>query len=178
MTAPEKALAFRLLHAEGVLVLPNAWDVASARLIEEAGARALATTSGGVAWSLGAPDGQRLPRDRAVDLVARIVAAVDVPVTADVEGGYGLTADELAGTVRAVTSNLTNPKMAVFFLAFCRSSFLRGRRPPSEPPCLGWCSTRSPAAGGSPTCCSCTAPTPSSSDRVSSMRWSGLPVWF
>lgn len=64
---------FRALHTGDVLVLPDAWDVASARLIERAGARAIATTSAGVAWSLGAPDGDKLPRDRPVDLVARIV---------------------------------------------------------------------------------------------------------
>ncbi|MEH1013787.1 isocitrate lyase/phosphoenolpyruvate mutase family protein [Micromonospora sp. CPCC 206060] len=96
----------RLLHGlhrgPGPLVLPNAWDVASARIIEAAGARAIATTSAGVAWSLGAPDGDALGRDRAVDLVARTVAAVDVPVTADIESGFGTDPDGVAETIRGV----------------------------------------------------------------------------
>lgn len=101
-TQREMALVFHALHTDGVLVLPNSWDVASARLIEDAGARAIATTSAGVSWSLGHPDGERLSRERAVDLIARTVAAVDVPVTADIETGYGTNLDELAVTVRAV----------------------------------------------------------------------------
>lgn len=91
---------FRQLHASGVLVLPNAWDVASARLVERAGARAVATTSGAVAWSLGVPDGDRLPLDLLAGAVGRIAAAVAVPVTADVESG----APDVAATVRAVTA--------------------------------------------------------------------------
>lgn len=93
---------FRALHSGQVLVLPNAWDVASARLVEQAGATAVATTSAGVAWSLGAPDGDKLSRERAVDLVARVVQAVGVPVTADIESGFGATPAEVADTVRAV----------------------------------------------------------------------------
>lgn len=63
---------------------------------------AIATTSAGVAWSLGAPDGDVLAREQALDLIARIVAAVDVPVTADIEGGYGKDAADVAGTVAGV----------------------------------------------------------------------------
>lgn len=83
-------------------MLPNAWDVVSARLIERAGARAVATTSAGVAWSLGSPDGDKLPRDHAVDVVARIAAGARVPVTADIESSFGATATEVGDTVRAV----------------------------------------------------------------------------
>jgi 2-methylisocitrate lyase-like PEP mutase family enzyme len=98
-----KTTTFRALHAPGsLLVLPNAWDVATARLAEDAGAAAVATTSAGVAWSLGAPDGDHLGRDLAADLVARIVAAVDVPVTADIEGGYAPDPAGVAETVRAI----------------------------------------------------------------------------
>ena len=94
---------FRTLHtADQPLVLVNAWDVASARIVEAAGATAIATTSAGVAWSLGAPDGDALGRDLAVDLVTRIVAAVSVPVTADIESGFGETPDDVANTVRAI----------------------------------------------------------------------------
>ena len=64
MTSPQKSAAdlFRGLHQHGLLLLPNAWDAGSARLIESRGAKALATTSAGVAWSHGYPDGDRLPR--------------------------------------------------------------------------------------------------------------------
>ncbi|GAA4888698.1 hypothetical protein GCM10023237_02550 [Streptomyces coeruleoprunus] len=102
-TQPDKAHLFRSLHtAAKPLLLANAWDVASARVIEAAGAPAIATTSAGVAWSLGCPDGDVLARERAVDLIARIAASVAVPVTADIEGGYGQHAAEVAETVAAV----------------------------------------------------------------------------
>ncbi|MFE7168542.1 isocitrate lyase/phosphoenolpyruvate mutase family protein [Streptomyces sp. NPDC057616] len=98
-----RALAFRSLHVPGTpLVLPNAWDVPSARLVEDAGAAAVATTSAGLAWALGAADGDRLERDAALGAVARIAAAVDVPVSADVESGYARDAAGVAGTIRAV----------------------------------------------------------------------------
>ncbi|GAB3433509.1 isocitrate lyase/PEP mutase family protein [Actinophytocola sediminis] len=93
---------FRALHRGRVLVLANAWDVASARLIERAGAPAVATTSAGVAWSLGAADGDQLSRERAIDLVARVAEAVRVPVTADIETGFGADAAEVGDTVRAI----------------------------------------------------------------------------
>lgn len=83
-------------------MLANAWDVASARLVEESGAGAVATTSAGVAWSLGAPDGDRLDRDQAIDLIARIAAAVELPVTADIESGFAADAEGVAETVRRV----------------------------------------------------------------------------
>ncbi|MEV6867659.1 isocitrate lyase/phosphoenolpyruvate mutase family protein [Streptosporangium subroseum] len=99
----DRSLLFRSLHdGAGALLLPNAWDVASARLIEEAGAAAIATTSAGVAWSLGAADGDRLDRDRALALIARVVAAVDVPVTADIESGYADSPGGVAETIEGV----------------------------------------------------------------------------
>lgn len=82
--------ALRKLHqAPPILILPNAWDVASARIFENAGFSAIATTSAGVAFSLGLPDGQRIARDEMIAVVKRIAGAVSVPVTADVESGYG-----------------------------------------------------------------------------------------
>ncbi|MDR3033418.1 MAG: isocitrate lyase/phosphoenolpyruvate mutase family protein [Kitasatospora sp.] len=96
------AKALRALHDNGTLVLPNAWDAASAAVIAQAGAAAIATTSGGVAWSAGRPDGQALTREEMAELVSRIVRVVDVPVTADIEGGYGPSPDDVAATVRAV----------------------------------------------------------------------------
>ncbi len=99
----EKAERLRRLHAgPHTLVLANAWDVASARLIAGLGAPAIATSSAGVAFVLGYADGQRIPRAEMLDMVRRIAAAVDVPVTADVEGGYGATADAAAETARGV----------------------------------------------------------------------------
>jgi 2-methylisocitrate lyase-like PEP mutase family enzyme len=97
------ALAFRALHVPGrPLVLPNAWDTVSALLIEEAGAAALATTSAGIAWELGAADGNRLDRGQALAAVERIAARVRVPVTADIESGYADDAEGVKDTVRAV----------------------------------------------------------------------------
>ncbi|MFW6079100.1 MAG: isocitrate lyase/PEP mutase family protein [Gemmatimonadota bacterium] len=80
---------FRALHEERPLVLPNAWDAASARVLELAGASAVGTTSAGVSWTEGRRDGERMDRDAMIRCVRRIVDAVDVPVTADVESGYG-----------------------------------------------------------------------------------------
>jgi 2-methylisocitrate lyase-like PEP mutase family enzyme len=94
---------FRSLHHAGTpLILVNAWDAASARIVEAAGASAVATTSAGVAWSLGAPDGDALGRDLAVGLVSRVAAAVAVPVTADIESGFGATPADVGQTVLAV----------------------------------------------------------------------------
>jgi 2-methylisocitrate lyase-like PEP mutase family enzyme len=101
-TAIDHAARFRQLHETGVLVLPNAWDAASARLIEDAGAQAIATTSAGVAWSLGHADGNHLPRELAADAVRRIVDVVSVPVTADIETGYGETSAALRSTIEAI----------------------------------------------------------------------------
>lgn len=92
----------RLHHGPDVLVLPNAWDAASARLIERAGFPAVATTSSGVAAALGRPDGERLSRTEMVDAVGRIVSAVACPVSADIEAGYGATLEDKLATVRAV----------------------------------------------------------------------------
>ncbi|KXK62427.1 3-methyl-2-oxobutanoate hydroxymethyltransferase [Micromonospora rosaria] len=98
----EKARTLRALHEAPVLVLPNAWDAASAALVVQAGAAAVATTSGGVAWSLGRTDGEGLTRAEMTEAVRRIAAAVRVPVTADIEGGYGPGPEDVAATVRAV----------------------------------------------------------------------------
>jgi len=85
-----------------MLVLPNAWDVASARILEELGYPAIATTSAGIAFSLGYPDGQRISRKEMLEVVARIAHAVRVPVTADMEAGYGTTVKEMNETAKAL----------------------------------------------------------------------------
>ena len=97
----DKARTLRGLHDHAVLILPNAWDPASAALITRAGAKAVATTSGGVAWSHGSPDGEVLTRREMMAAVRRIATAVDVPVTADVESGYGPSPADVVATVRA-----------------------------------------------------------------------------
>src|SRR5438045_9238359 len=85
-----RANVFRALHSGSeVLLLPNAWDAVSARIVEESGFRAIASTSAGIAFSLGYPDGEKIPKEEMFAAVARITRAVDVPVTADVEAGYG-----------------------------------------------------------------------------------------
>ena len=100
-TAAEK---LRALHTAGVLILPNAWDAGSAAVIAQAGAQAIATTSGGISWSAGQPDGQRLTRPEMIARVREIVAAVSVPVTADIEGGYGAGPADVALTVAEVVA--------------------------------------------------------------------------
>jgi len=98
-----KAVAFRGMHrAEKILVLPNAWDVASARIFENAGFGAVASTSAGVAFSLGYPDGEKISREEMLARVGRIAKAVHVPVTADVEAGYGGRPEDAARTAQEV----------------------------------------------------------------------------
>lgn len=98
-----KAQAFRKMHDRSViLVLPNAWDAVTARVFGRLGFAAVATTSGGVAWSLGYADGEHAPLAEIVAATGRIAGAVHVPVTADIEAGYGATPEDVADTVRAV----------------------------------------------------------------------------
>lgn len=86
---PDLATAFHRLHrGPELLLLPNAWDAGSARLMESLGARAIATTSAGVAWAHAYPDGDALPGPLVIATAAPIAGAVRVPVTMDIEGGY------------------------------------------------------------------------------------------
>jgi 2-methylisocitrate lyase-like PEP mutase family enzyme len=94
-----KAAALLALHQGRGFVLPNAWDAGSARVLEQVGFPAIATTSAGIAWSLGVPDGGALDRDTMLEHVGRIVAAVDLPVTADLEAGYGEDPEDVGRTV-------------------------------------------------------------------------------
>lgn len=103
MSRSDQASRFRALHAVGrMLVLPNAWDAGSARLIESCGAEAIATTSSGVAWACGYPDGDAVPPDVLVDAVARITRVIGVPLTVDAEGGYSRDPNSVAATVLAL----------------------------------------------------------------------------
>ncbi|MFF4383752.1 isocitrate lyase/phosphoenolpyruvate mutase family protein [Kitasatospora sp. NPDC001547] len=99
----EKARLLRELHRPGgPLVLANAWDVPSARLVAAAGARAVATASASVSWSLGSADGGGADREQVLARTAQVVRAVDLPVTADLEAGYADTAAGVGETVAAL----------------------------------------------------------------------------
>jgi 2-methylisocitrate lyase-like PEP mutase family enzyme len=102
MKKPETASVFRQLHAEGLLVLANVWDAATARLVESLGAKALATTSAAVAWSHGYADGDRLPVPLLAATVADIARVVRVPLSVDVEGGYSSDPAAVGETVAQV----------------------------------------------------------------------------
>lgn len=98
-----KTDAFRAMHqGKQILLLPNAWDAASARVVQQAGFGAVATTSAGIAFTLGYPDGQRISRQEMLAVVRRMANAVRVPVTADVEAGYGDRPEDAARTARDV----------------------------------------------------------------------------
>jgi len=95
----------RKLHfGPRILALPNAWDVVSARILEELGHLAIATSSAAIAFSLGYPDGQRISRSEMLNAVARITQAVRVPVTADLESGYGKTPEEIGEFTKAMVA--------------------------------------------------------------------------
>lgn len=97
------AEAFRQAHRPPpVLLLPNAWDAMSARQFEAAGFGAIATTSGGLAWDLGYPDGEKAPWEEVLAATSRIVRAVHVPITADIETGYGETPEQVRQRVAEI----------------------------------------------------------------------------
>lgn len=100
VTQAEKAQLFLKLHLQDeLLVLPNPWDVASARIFEKAGFPALATTSAGMAATMGYADNQRISKKEMLSAIARIARGIDVPVTADIEGGYSSTPEGTADSV-------------------------------------------------------------------------------
>ena len=102
-TQRERATHLLALHeGSDVLVVGSAWDPASAVIFEREGFAAIATSSAGIAFSLGYPDGQRIPRDEMLAAVARIVRATRVPVSADIEAGYGTTPRQVSETCRGV----------------------------------------------------------------------------
>ena len=110
-TKAKGAELLRLHQDETLLTLVNVWDVISAKVVAQTeGTTALATASHSIAASFGYQDGENIPLDLMLDMVGRIVAAVDVPVTADLEGGYG----DAPETIRRATG--------------CRSTASRGRR--------------------------------------------------
>lgn len=103
-TQSEKAAAFRALHAQaGAFVIPNPWDAGSAKLLDLTGFRALATTSAGFAWSVGRPDGG-VSREEALGHARVIVGASALPVSADLENGFGDAPADCAETVRGAAA--------------------------------------------------------------------------
>jgi 2-methylisocitrate lyase-like PEP mutase family enzyme len=95
----DKRRQFRQLHDAGCFVIPNPWDIGSARWLQGLGFTALATTSSGLAWSLGSAD-NHIDRDQALAHLRELVAATDVPVNADFENGFGADAAGVADSVR------------------------------------------------------------------------------
>src|SRR6185369_4891275 len=137
--------AFRRLHAPGeLLVLPNAWDASSARLVEDCGARAIATTSAGVAWALGHPDGNALPPDALVPAVAAIARVIRIPLSVDVAalvaavrdaGAAGINLEDGAGTPDLLCAKIAAVKRAVgddVFVNARTDVYLRSLVPPAE----------------------------------------------
>src|SRR5690348_9899524 len=99
----EKAQAFRELHHGGrILILPNAWDVPSARVFENERFPAVATSSAGLMVSLGYPDGEVIGRDEFVSAVERIARVVSVPLSVDIVAGFGVTTQDVLTTVKAI----------------------------------------------------------------------------
>jgi len=95
----DRRVTFHRLHASGCFVMPNPWDAGSARALEQMGFKALATTSAGFAWSLGCADNQ-ITLDQALEHLREIVAAVNVPVNADFEGGFAVDPEHVAANVK------------------------------------------------------------------------------
>src|SRR2546426_1209297 len=99
----EKAEDFRALHhGKRILILPNGWDVPSARVFEDAGFPAIATSSAGLLVSLGYPDGEVIGRDEFVSAIGRIAKVLSVPLSADIVAGFGQTTKEVLMTVKAI----------------------------------------------------------------------------
>ena len=98
---PQDAASFHALHRD-LLILPNAWDAASARVIQDAGATAIATSSAAVAWAHGFADGHHFPIAKLITVVEEIARVVSVPITCDAEAGYADTPEGAAENVRAL----------------------------------------------------------------------------
>src|SRR6266478_339192 len=100
---PNLAETFHSLHKQNdLLILPNAWDAGSAKVIEDAGAKAIATSSAGVAWGLGYPDGDVLPPQLLADLAARITDVIRIPLSVDFEGGYTQNPAQIAENLKPI----------------------------------------------------------------------------
>src|SRR5262245_5683196 len=106
MTIDARLRAFHQLHSSGCFVMPNPWDVGSARALAGLGFKALATTSAGFAWSIGCRD-NHITLEHALDHLAAMTAAVDLPINADFEGGFAIEPEGVAANVtRAVATGI------------------------------------------------------------------------
>ena len=122
-----KAEAFRALHrGPRLLLLPNAWDAMSARIVASEGFPAIATTSGGLAWALGYPDGEAAPWDEVAAATARIARTVSLPVTADIETGYGNTPEAVARSIGDIIGRLVRAVNAPVNIGGVRAGFPNG----------------------------------------------------
>ncbi len=92
-------------HDSSILILPNAWDVMSAKVYEDLNYKAIGTTSAGIAASLGYRDGEQLPFESMLDVIRKITQSVNIPVSADIESGYGETIEEVLENVRKIIAN-------------------------------------------------------------------------
>jgi 2-methylisocitrate lyase-like PEP mutase family enzyme len=101
--AADRARVFRRLHQSGCFVMPNPWDLGSARVLEQLGFRALATTSSGFAWSCGRPD-KGVSLDDVLEHLRKMASGVDVPINADFEGGFATAPADVAKHVAAATA--------------------------------------------------------------------------
>src|SRR2546427_10918161 len=100
---PNLAKIFHGLHRlTDILILPNAWDAGSAKLIEDAGAKAIATSSAGVAWALGYPDGDALPLRMLAELTARIAGVIRIPLSVDFEGAYTTNRSKVGESLKPI----------------------------------------------------------------------------
>jgi len=103
MNQQEKATFFRSLHgADQLLVLPNCWDAISAKVLQGAGAGAIATASASISWARGVPDGEGLGLGAMIEAIGLVCNSVDVPVSADMEKGYGETPQNVGESISAV----------------------------------------------------------------------------
>jgi 2-methylisocitrate lyase-like PEP mutase family enzyme len=106
VSVAEKRAVFRRLHESGCFVLPNPWDVGSARMLQHLGFKALASTSAGYAWSTGRPD-NKVTCDDVIEHLTQLCAAVDLPVNADFEGGFADAPEKVAANVtRAIATGV------------------------------------------------------------------------
>lgn len=105
MKLKQKTAKFRAMHQQDeVLFLPNCWDAISARTLSSCGFKAIATASASIAWSYGVSDGENLSRQEMLSVITRICKSVEIPVSADIERGYGETPQDVAETVQGVIS--------------------------------------------------------------------------
>jgi len=103
MTQQQKCERFKRMHTEeNILLLPNAWDAGTAALMESLGFLAIATTSAGIAFANGYPDNETMQREKMLAAVARIIERVDIPVSVDLESGYGNSAADVGDTVSQI----------------------------------------------------------------------------